>query len=85
MRPAIHFISEFGEKSLNCVNFTILKSNHGSSRPTQIFNKDTECDTYLPFQSCHPHHTKTNIPFGLAKNVRRLADDIETAKIKTTF
>ena len=80
MHPAIHFISEFGEKSLNFLNITILKGNHGFT--TQIFNKDTESDTYLPFQSCHPRHTKTNIPFGLAKNVRRLTDDIETAKIK---
>ena len=80
MHPAIKFISEFGEQSLNFLNITILKKGNGFT--TQIFNKETESDTYLPYKSSHPHHTKINIPFGLAKNVKRLTDDNEMVKQK---
>ena len=36
---------------------------------------NTDADSYLNFQSCHPRHTKENIPFNLARRVRALTDD----------
>ena len=36
----------------------------------------------MPFTSSHPRHTKTNIPFSLARSVRALTDNNETCKTK---
>ena len=80
MHPSLVFILEFGERKLNFLNVTILKKDDGFQ--TQIYNKETESDTYLPFTSSHPRHTKTNIPFGLAKSVKRLTDDDATVQVK---
>ena len=36
---------------------------------TDIFHKPTDTKQYLNFYSCHPRHTKLNIPFNLARRV----------------
>lgn len=37
---------------------------------TDIFYKPTDSKLYLLFQSCHPKHIKTSIPFSLARRLR---------------
>ena len=32
-----------------------------------IYYKETNNHDYLPYDNAHPHHTKNNIPYNLAK------------------
>ena len=42
---------------------------------TDIYHKPTDSFNYLPFNSCHPRHTKTNIPFSLASRICGIISD----------
>ena len=44
---------------------------------TDIFYKKTDTHQYLHFGSCHPRHTKTNIPFNLARRICTIVSDKE--------
>jgi hypothetical protein len=46
--------------------WTFLSSNKIS---TDLFYKETDSHQYLLFNSCHPSHTKRNIPFNLARRI----------------
>ena len=80
LHPSIEFTSECSDTSLVYLNVTVLKTKTGFK--TEIFNKLTDSDTYLPFTSSHPRHCRENIPFGLARSVRALTDDNETVVLK---
>ena len=80
LHPSIVFTFDGHMERLTFLNVTVIKTDYGLI--TEIFNKDTESDTYVPFSSCHPRSTKENIPFELAKSVRRLTDDDDTVKVK---
>ena len=47
-----------------------------------MYQKETDAAAYLPFKSCHPRHTKINVPFNLARRVRCLTDDEGTCDEK---
>ena len=47
----------------------ILVMKEGTSVPTDIYYKATDSKQYLNFNSCHPKHTKINIPFSLARRL----------------
>ena len=36
---------------------------------TDIFYKTTDTHQYLDYRSCHPKHTKSNIPYTLARRI----------------
>ena len=80
LHPSIEFTSECSDTRLVYLNVTVLKTKTGFK--TEIFNKLTDSDTYLPFTSSHPRHCRENIPFGLARSVRALTDDNETVLLK---
>ena len=42
---------------------------------TDIFYKPTDSKQYLDFKSCHPKHTKTNIPYNLAGIICNIVSD----------
>ena len=42
---------------------------------TDIFYKKTDSHDYLPFGSCHPRHTKQNIPYTLARMICTIVED----------
>ena len=44
---------------------------------SDMYHKPTDNRDYLHFDSCHPHHTKTNTPFTLAKTICTIVDDPE--------
>ena len=73
LHPSIQFTSDTDDFKLVYLNVTILKTDLGFS--TEIYNKVTDTDTYLPFTSSHPRHCKESIPFELARSVRALTDD----------
>ena len=80
LHPAIEFTSECSDIKLVYLNVTILKTDQGFK--TEIYNKDTDSDIYLPFSSSHPRHCREAIPFGLARSVRALTDDDNTVQDK---
>ena len=80
LHPSIEFTSDCDESKLVYLNVTILKIDN--SFKTEIFNKETDSDTYLPFTSSHPRSCKEGIPFTLARSVRALTDDDDTVRIK---
>ena len=80
LHPEIEFTSECDAFKLVYLNVTVLKTKTGFI--TEIFNKDTDSDTYLPWYSSHPRHCRENIPFNLARSVRALTDDEDTVLVK---
>ena len=44
---------------------------------TDIFYKATDTHNYLNFYSCHPSHTKRNIPYTLARKVCTVVDTLD--------
>ena len=51
----------------------LIKSNTKIS--TDIFYKETDSKQYLNFRSCHPKHTKTSIPYNLARRICTIVSD----------
>ena len=47
-----------------------------------IYNKETDIDTVLPYDSCHPRHTVKSIPFNLARRTKALTDDPQRVEEK---
>ena len=47
-------------------------SRDGTKIATDIYYKPTDSKQYLFFNSCHPKHTKTSIPFSLADRIRSI-------------
>ena len=56
----------------------ILVINNNGTITTDIFNKSTDTHQYLDFRSCHPTHTKRNIPYCLARKICAVVTDSET-------
>lgn len=42
---------------------------------TDIYYKETDSKQYLLFSSCHPRHTKLNIPYNLARRLRTIVSE----------
>ena len=80
LHPSIQFTSVCDNSKLVYLNVTILKTDQGFK--TEIYNKETDSETYLPFQSSHPRHCREAIPFELARSVRALTDNDRTVRVK---
>ena len=80
LHPSIEFTHECNWSELVFLDLTIIKVKDGFQ--TIIYNKETDSDSYLPFTSSHPRHTKTNIPFNLARRVRALTDNDQYCEAK---
>ena len=52
----------------------VLVKNQNGKIETDIFYKETDSRQYLLFYSCHPRHTKVNIPYNLARRIRTIDD-----------
>ena len=64
---------EYNHNQLPFLDCQIVK--HGQDIHTDIFYKPTDSKCYLLYSSCHPKHTKRNIPFSLAKRLRTIISD----------
>ena len=52
----------------------LVKNQHGKIE-TDIYYKETDSKQYLLFNSCHPRHTKMNIPYNLARRLRTIISE----------
>ena len=53
----------------------VLVKNQGGKIETDIFYKETDSKQYILFNSCHPRHTKINIPYNLARRLRTIVSE----------
>ena len=53
----------------------VLVKNLNGKIETDIYYKDTDSKQYLLFQSCHPRHTKINIPYNLARRLKIIVSE----------
>ena len=51
-----------------------MKTREGKIE-TDIYYKETDSKQYLLFYSCHPRHTKINIPYNLARRLRTIISE----------
>ena len=73
VNKSIKFTASSSNSEIIFLDLRIFKTDSGFE--TMVFSKVTDADNYLNFLSCHPRHTKENIPFNLARRVRTLTDD----------
>lgn len=80
INPKIKFTLESSETEMPFLNILTKKTNNIVT--TDIFYKKTDSKNYVPFVSCHPSHTKVNIPFTLARMICTIVDDDETKSMR---
>ncbi|XP_071152298.1 uncharacterized protein [Mytilus edulis] len=73
LHPSIKFTMETSDTQLPFLDFLILKS--GRHIKTDIYYKSTDAHQYLNFHSCHPSHTKRNIPYCMARRICAIVTD----------
>lgn len=67
IHPNIQYTISLSDKSMPFLDILVIKD--GENIITDIYHKPTDTKQYLNFHSCHPRHTKENIPFSLARRV----------------
>ena len=76
----INFTMEVDENNISFLDCKVIKI--GSNIETDIFYKPTDSKSYLLFSSCHTKHTKTNIPFSLARRLKLIISNPNTLQIR---
>ena len=82
MHPAIQYtitlpVRHSADSSTNnFLSIKVIQSDEGDIK-TDVFYKETNAHDYLQFDSHHPHHTKINIPYTLAKRIVLLTSEGE--------
>ena len=64
----VHLIDCIRYKCTNFLSIKVLQQSDGTIC-FDVFYKETNAHDYLAFDSHHPNHTKTNIPYTLAKRI----------------
>ena len=66
----IKFTANYGTKNIPYLDVAL---NIVDGRiETDLYRKPTDCNTILPFNSCHPRHCKRGIPYGQTLRLRRI-------------
>ena len=73
LNSKLSFTYEASDEKISFLNVLLYKENN--SLKTDIFYKKTDSHDYLPFGSCHPRHTKQNIPYTLTRMICTIVDD----------
>ena len=84
----INFTMEINNETLPFLDILICKDKCNIT--TDIYSKDTDTKQYLNFKSCHPKHTKTSIPYNLARRICTIVSEKHTRdkrldELKTTL
>ena len=78
LHPKIRFTMDTSREEISFLD--VLIKLKGESVSTDIYFKPTDTHSYLNFKSCHPKHTKTNIPFCLASRIVTIVSENEQQK-----
>lgn len=82
LNPKIKFVFQKNEEEISFLNVLVYKGEN--SLMTDIFYKETDSKDYLPFNSCHEHHTKINIPFTLSRMICTIVEDESRKETRLT-
>ena len=69
----IKFTIEVSKKSTSVLDIHSTVRDHKIT--TEIYRKPTDIQQYVDCRSCHPTHTKSNIPFNLARRICTIVED----------
>ena len=75
IHESIKFTVESSTIELPFLDILIIKE--GAKIKTDLYCKPTDTHQYLDFRSCHPSHTKRNIPFNLARRICTIVSEID--------
>ena len=67
LHPKIRFTMECSTEKLPFLDILLCKKEN--KLHTDIFYQTTDTHQYLGYRSCHPKHTKNNIPYTLARRI----------------
>ena len=73
LHESIQFTMEASTKNLPFLDLFIVKE--GNRITTDLYSKETDTHQYLDFRSCHPSHTKRNIPYNMARRICTIITD----------
>ena len=76
LHPDIKFTLESSNIKLPFLDCLVKKT--GNKLTTDIYYKPTDSKSYLLFNSCHPRHTKTSIPFSLFRRLKTIISEQHT-------
>jgi len=67
----IKFTSTISKECVNFLDTTVIKSKK-DTLITDLYEKPTDTHSYLHYSSCHPHHTKTGLPYSQFLRIKRI-------------
>ena len=74
LHPDFQFVEAHHPSAIPMLDVMVKKLSDGKI-VTDIFHKATDTRRYLPYNSCHPGHTRRNIPYSLARRVAMIVSD----------
>lgn len=78
--PNLKYTCDQSVSKIPFLNICVYKDNNRIL--TDVFYKGTDTHDYLPFNSCHPRHIKTNIPKNLARMICCIVDDPDRREMR---
>jgi len=69
------FTMEHSTKEIAFLDIRTYINNHNIL--TDIYHKPTDTHQFLTYNSCHPRHTKNSIPYGEARRLCTIIDDVD--------
>ena len=78
LHPKFKFVKESSIKEIPFLDIKVYIKNKNIL--TDIYYKPTDTHQFLPFDSCHPRHTKISIPYCEARRLCTIIDDINIKK-----
>lgn len=80
LNPSLKFTMESDKNKLAFLDVMVIKKE--CKIITDVFYKITDTKQYLLFDSCHPKHTRNNIPYNLARRLCTIISDAEILDIR---
>ena len=75
LHPSLKFTQECSPSEIPFLDILVYLKNNAVY--TDLYYKPTDTHQYLHFNSCHPRHTKHNIPYSQARRLCTIIDDTE--------
>ena len=72
----IKFTHDYSNHEVNFLDTTIFSAKDGCLH-TKLYSKPTDTHMYLHFDSSHPQHCKTSLPYSQLLRVKRICSSIE--------
>ena len=81
--PTLKFTAEYSIKEINFLDVTVIKE--GTKLYTTVYNKPTNANNYLHYNSCHARNQKDNIPYAQALRIRKICSRMKDFEENVAF